>query len=128
VAFNQDINAIVIRNDTAVPEYVFQVLKSMQGTIVAVGIKRGGTVQSLQSRFLHELQIPLPSLDIQNRIVGSIEAERVLVESNRKLIEVFKGKIKAKLDEVWGRGEEVDGENDAEVVQEGTQDMGDSLV
>jgi len=31
-----------------------------------------------------------------------LEAERALVESNRKLIEIFEAKIKAKLDEVWG--------------------------
>ncbi len=28
--------------------------------------------------------------------------DRGLVESNRKLIEIFEGKIKAKLDEIWG--------------------------
>jgi len=27
------------------------------------------------------------------------------VESNRKLIEIFEAKIKAKLDEIWGEGE-----------------------
>ena len=31
-----------------------------------------------------------------------MEAERALVESNRKLIEIFEAKIKAKLDEIWG--------------------------
>ena len=28
--------------------------------------------------------------------------DRALVESNRKLIEIFEAKIKAKLDEIWG--------------------------
>jgi hypothetical protein len=28
--------------------------------------------------------------------------KRVAVESNRKLIEIFEVKIKAKLDEIWG--------------------------
>lgn len=27
---------------------------------------------------------------------------RALVESNRKLIEIFEAKVKAKLDEIWG--------------------------
>ena len=31
-----------------------------------------------------------------------MEAERALVEANRKLIEIFEAKIKAKLDEIWG--------------------------
>jgi len=28
--------------------------------------------------------------------------DRAMVESNRKLIEIFEAKIKAKLDEIWG--------------------------
>ena len=28
--------------------------------------------------------------------------DRALVEANRKLIEIFEAKIKAKLDEIWG--------------------------
>jgi hypothetical protein len=31
-----------------------------------------------------------------------LEAERALVESNRKLIEIFETKIKAELDEILG--------------------------
>ncbi|MFH1336394.1 MAG: hypothetical protein ABII96_07730 [Candidatus Zixiibacteriota bacterium] len=34
-----------------------------------------------------------------------IEAERELVEANRKLIEIFEQKIQAKLAEIWGSGE-----------------------
>jgi restriction endonuclease S subunit len=74
----------------------------MQTSILAIGIKRGGTVHSLQSRFLHELPIPLPPLNTQSRIADVVEAEWSLVESNRKLIEIFEAKIKAKLDEIWG--------------------------
>jgi type I restriction enzyme M protein len=41
-------------------------------------------------------------LDVQRRIVEEIEAERELVEANRKLIEIFERKIQAKLAEIWG--------------------------
>jgi type I restriction enzyme M protein len=36
--------------------------------------------------------------------VAELEAERALVEANRKLIEVFEKKIQVKLAEVWGEG------------------------
>jgi hypothetical protein len=36
------------------------------------------------------------------RLPGSIEAERQLVEANRKLIEIFDKKIQKKLAEIWG--------------------------
>ncbi len=41
-------------------------------------------------------------LDVQRRIVENIEAERKLVEANKKLIEIYERKINAKLTEIWG--------------------------
>jgi hypothetical protein len=40
-------------------------------------------------------------LDIQREI----DAERELVESNRKLVEIFEKKMQAKLAEIWGEEE-----------------------
>jgi type I restriction enzyme M protein len=45
---------------------------------------------------------PLPPLDIQKQIVSRIEEEQQLVDANKKLIELYQGKIKEKIDEVWG--------------------------
>jgi type I restriction enzyme M protein len=42
---------------------------------------------------------PAPS---QTEIVARIEEEQKLVEANKKLIELFEGKIKEKIAEVWG--------------------------
>jgi type I restriction enzyme M protein len=47
-------------------------------------------------------EIPLPPLDIQREIVAGIESERVSVEANRKLVEIFEKKIQSKLAEIWG--------------------------
>lgn len=41
------------------------------------------------------------SVSQQSDIVAELDAEQALVESNRKLIEIFEAKIKAKLDETW---------------------------
>jgi hypothetical protein len=35
--------------------------------------------------------------------VQEIEAERELVEANRKLIKIYERKIQAKLAEIWGK-------------------------
>jgi hypothetical protein len=37
--------------------------------------------------------------------VAKIDAEREMVEGNRKLIEIFERKIQAKLAEIWGEEE-----------------------
>lgn len=38
---------------------------------------------------------------IQKQIVEKIEAERVLVEGNNKLIEIYEGKIKEVIGKLW---------------------------
>lgn len=48
------------------------------------------------------IKIPLPPLKIQKQIVAQIEEEQKLIEANKKLIEIFEGKIKTKIAEVWG--------------------------
>jgi type I restriction enzyme M protein len=55
---------------------------------------------------LMSYEIPLPPLDIQREIVAEIEAERALVEANRKLMELFEKKIQSKLAEIWGSGDD----------------------
>jgi type I restriction enzyme M protein len=44
----------------------------------------------------------LPPLETQRAIVAEIEAERVLVEANRELIDRMEKKIKAVIERVWG--------------------------
>ena len=49
-------------------------------------------------------EIPLPSLAEQQSIVEDIEAEEVLIEANRELVERFQGKIQAAVARVWKSG------------------------
>jgi len=54
--------------------------------------------------------VSLEILDASRRVTDAREGEKgsgsfvawALVESNRKLIEIFEAKIKVKLDEIWG--------------------------
>jgi len=64
----------------------------------------GGVVNNLNSKLVRNVTIPLPHLSVQREIVAELEAERALVESNRKLIEVFEKKIQERLAEIWGTG------------------------
>lgn len=51
---------------------------------------------------LKKLNIPNPSIEIQNKIVAQIEKEQELVNSNKQLIEIFEQKIKDRIAKVWG--------------------------
>ncbi len=52
---------------------------------------------------LLNLEISLPSLEEQQEIVTEMETEETLVESAKRLIEIFEKKIKNKIDEIWGK-------------------------
>jgi len=63
----------------------------------------GAAIQNVASvKVLKGIEIPLPLLSIQQEIVSQIEAEQEMVNSNKKLIEIFDQKIKEKITEVWG--------------------------
>ena len=51
---------------------------------------------------LQEVTISVPAIEIQREIVSAIEEEMVIVENNKRLIEIFEKKIQDKLSEVWG--------------------------
>jgi type I restriction enzyme M protein len=52
--------------------------------------------------YISKIKVPFPSLLFQQEIVARIEEEQKLVDANKKLIELFEGKIKEKIAEVWG--------------------------
>lgn len=51
---------------------------------------------------LKEVEIPLPPLDDQKKIVEKIEAERELVEASKKLIKIYEDKSKSALEKLYG--------------------------
>ena len=51
---------------------------------------------------LKQIKIPLPTLEMQETIVSSINEEIKLVKQNKQLIEIFEQKINNKISEVWG--------------------------
>ena len=51
---------------------------------------------------LKKLPVPNPPIDIQNGIVQQIQIEQELVNSNKKLIEIFEQKIKDRIAKIWG--------------------------
>jgi type I restriction enzyme M protein len=50
---------------------------------------------------LASYEIVLPPLDTRRQIGSSLEAERALVESNWKLIQLCEAKIRVRIDELW---------------------------
>jgi restriction endonuclease S subunit len=59
------------------------------------------TVPKLNQDKLRAIEIPLPPFEIQKQIAEKIEAERALIESVKKLIEIYERKTKATLVKLW---------------------------
>ena len=81
--------------------FLFNYLKSIQDRISGSG---GAVFDCINRKQITEIQIPFPPLSVQKEIVAQIEAEQQIVNANKKLIEIYEQKIKAKISEVWGFG------------------------
>lgn len=64
-------------------------------------LRGGGAVPGLNRNDAYEKEIPLPPPAIQKQIVEKIETERTLVESAKKLIDIYDQKIKATIAKLW---------------------------
>jgi restriction endonuclease S subunit len=82
--------------------YLKTILESNLFSNYYLNKSNGSTQKFISLKFIRGLQIPLPPLETQQKIVAEIEAERELVEANKKLIVIFEKKIKDKIGEVWG--------------------------
>jgi type I restriction enzyme M protein len=61
----------------------------------------GGAMPALSFGIVKELDIILPSLPTQKQIVENFVKEKELVESSKKLIEIYEEKIKEVIEKLW---------------------------
>jgi len=96
---------IVIRANTDVvyPEWIFYHINSARFISQGKGHMTGTAGQRrVNIDYVQNYSIVVPKLEEQNRILDEIEAERLLIESSKQLIDVFTKKIKNRINEIWG--------------------------
>ncbi|MEN9552306.1 MAG: hypothetical protein RI935_683 [Candidatus Parcubacteria bacterium] len=79
-------------------------LKYLYFTLLGLNLQSlrgGGAVPGLNRNDAYKKKISLPSVEIQKQIIEKIEAERLLVESNKKLIEIYEQKMKDVISKLW---------------------------
>lgn len=104
ISTNQGFKNIVIEDEMkVVPEYVALALTKLVPTMDAWAT--GGTFKEISKSKFCELQIPLPPLDVQKKIVEEIKSEQALVAANRELITRFEKKTQTTLARIWGKKE-----------------------
>mgnify|MGYP001561779903 CR=1 FL=1 len=95
----KDGNLLWLKNIRADSNFIQLVIDSLFRTINELTV--GGAYKALTIIKLKQVDIPLPPIEIQKQIVEKIEAERKLVEGNKKLIEIYQLKIKEKIERLW---------------------------
>lgn len=101
---NQALLRLAPKPGIILPEFLKVVLEDDMIQDVYFRNTAGAAIQNVASvKALKSIQIPLPPLKVQEKIIAQIEEEQKLVEMNKKLIEIFERKIKEKVNEVWGQ-------------------------
>jgi len=89
----------VLPNDKFVPEFLFQALRDQKEKMISLA--GGGAQPNISQGIIRDLELPLPSLEVQRQIVNRLEAERVSIETVAKIIPIFEQKIKNRLAKLW---------------------------
>jgi restriction endonuclease S subunit len=66
-----------------------------------ISLAGGGAQPNISQGIIRDLELPLPSLEVQRQIVNRLEAERVSIETVAKIIPIFEQKIKNRLAKLW---------------------------
>jgi len=90
------------KTDLLLNSYLVYFINSDFGKKIMLNEVGGVAITRLTLEKIKRVKIPLPPLELQKQIVARIEEEQQLVDANKKLIELYQGKIKEKIDEVWG--------------------------
>lgn len=86
---NQDILSITPDPERLDPKYLLFLLRNRNDEILRDGVKTGVTVESFHAGFFKSLEIPLPSLDEQRRIVAEIEGYQKVIDGARQVVESY---------------------------------------
>lgn len=84
-----------------VPEFLSFMLRTDELHNELINKSAGVAQKGIYLKQLGEIEIPFPPIEIQKQIVERIEAERVLVEGNKKLIKIYEQKTKDVLARLW---------------------------
>ena len=99
LCISQDSQGLVVDRNRISPAYLAYVLS--REVLKFKENSRGSTIQGVVKSQLAELEIPLPPLAEQERIVAELEGYRKIIEGARQVIANYKPTIK--LDPTWPR-------------------------
>ena len=101
LATNQGFKNVVIKKpDVVIPEFLALLLREKTEEMELLA--SGATFKEISKFNFGKIEVALPSLDEQKRILLKIHEEESFVEPAKKVIEVFESKIETVINKVWG--------------------------
>lgn len=90
----------ILPNERFLPLFLFYHLRSRMDEMKALA--GGGAQPNISQQIIRALEIPLPPLPEQRRIVAELDAEAAQIEAVRALVPRYEAKIQRVLARVWG--------------------------
>jgi type I restriction enzyme M protein len=88
--------------NTFIPKYYWYFAKSRNYWKQANNLVSGGGQPQFNGNAVSQIELEMPPIEIQKKIVEKFENERKLVGKNQNLIEMFERKISKLLNNFWG--------------------------
>lgn len=102
LSFGAFLICIRANSKNILPKYLYYCLNSKYSREYYLKEARTTTnISNLNSTIVQNLQIPLPSLKVQKKIILQIEKEEKSIKENQSHIEMSKNKIQTKIDNFW---------------------------
>jgi len=89
-------------NSEVMPEYYWCFAQSEHYWKQARDLVTGAGQPQFNANAIRLIKLPLPSLDIQKKIVAQIQEEQALIEPANRIILKFSEKIQNRINEIWG--------------------------
>lgn len=85
-AINEHVFRLQIKQDYANPKFVFYFLRLPKGQEQILSDFRGATVGGISRAFVNKVQIPLPDLETQNKIVTILDKTKIIIDKRKETI------------------------------------------
>jgi type I restriction enzyme M protein len=97
--------AVIRANERVVPRYLFECLRIDAFRVHLAKSIAGANINNLKASIVHSYTIPLPPLEVQQKIVAEVEGYQRRIEELKRELGETEVRIKTTINRVWGSAE-----------------------
>jgi len=101
-AINEHVFKLRVRQEKTNPKFIFYFLYSPKGQKQILSDYRGATIGGISKGFIEKVEIPLPDLEIQNKIVAILDKSNSLIKKREKAIKEHQELLRATFLDIFG--------------------------